>query len=97
MATGDEPPPRAVVTARAFERDARRLRKRGKDMGRLRAVVEALRPRQPLDPRHRDHALTGDRVGFRDGHAEADWVLVARLDEGAVDPARTGTHADLFG
>lgn len=66
MATADPPPPRAVVTSKAFERDVKRLRKRGKDTGRLRAVVESLRFRQPLDPRHRDHALSGDWQGFRD-------------------------------
>src|SRR5688500_17068866 len=38
MATADEPSPRAVVTSRAFERDAKRLRKHGKERERLRAV-----------------------------------------------------------
>jgi mRNA interferase YafQ len=96
MATAEPPPPRGVVTSKAFERDVKRLRKRGKDMGRLRAVIEALRLRQPLAARHRDHALSGYWEGFRDCHVEGDWVLVYRLDEESVYLTRTGTHADLF-
>jgi mRNA-degrading endonuclease YafQ of YafQ-DinJ toxin-antitoxin module len=49
MATADEPQPRAVFTSKSFERDLKRLRKRGKDMGRLGAVIEALRLGQPLE------------------------------------------------
>jgi hypothetical protein len=60
--------PRAVATTRAFERDVKRLRKRGSDMGRLRRVVEALRLGQDLEPRYRDHPLSGDWHGFRDCH-----------------------------
>ena len=65
-------------------------------MGRLHAVIESLRLRQPLDPRHRDHALGGDWRGFRDCHVEPDWVLVYQLDDETVCLTRTGTHSDLF-
>ena len=47
--------------------------------------VEAIRHRRPLDPRHRDHALSGDWEGFRDCHIEPDWVLV--LPDDARPPA----------
>jgi mRNA interferase YafQ len=96
MATADPPPPRAVITSKAFRRDAKGLQKRGKDAERLRAVVDALRHRQSLDPRHRDHALGGDWKGFRDCHVESDWVLIYRLDDDTVYLARTGSHSDLF-
>lgn len=96
MATAEPIPPRAVVTSKAFERDVKRLRKRGKDTGRLRPVINALRLRQPLDPRHRDHALGGEWQGFRDCHVEPDWLLLYRLDAESVYLTRTGTHADLF-
>ncbi len=92
-----EPPPRAVVTTKEFERDAKRLGKRGRDMTKLRAVVDALRERRPLDPPRRDHALTGDWKGFRDCHIEPDWLLIYRLEDDAVYLTRTGTHSDLFG
>jgi mRNA interferase YafQ len=61
------------------------------------AIVDALRNRLPLDPRHRDHPLLGDWKGYRECHIQADWLLIDRLDDTAVYLARTGTHSDLFG
>lgn len=97
MATADEFPPRDIVTSKAFERDLKRLRKRGIDLEPLWAIVENLRLGRPLEARRRDHTLTGDWKGFRDCHVQSDWVLIYSLDEEAVYLARTGTHSDLFG
>jgi mRNA interferase YafQ len=97
MATADEPRPRDIVTSRAFERDLKRLRKRGFDVEPLWDVVEALRLHRPVDPRHRDHALKGEWEGFRDGHVPGASVLVYGLDGGAVYLTRTGTHSEIFG
>ena len=47
MATADEPPPRTVITAKAFERDLKRLRKRGVDLEPLWVVVETIRLGHP--------------------------------------------------
>jgi mRNA interferase YafQ len=97
VATGEGPPPRTVVTSKQYEKDAKRVRKQGKDMARLVAVVDALRNRRPLDSRHRDHALAGDWRDYRECHIQPDWLLIYRLDERAVALARTGSHSDLFG
>jgi len=42
---------------RQFERDIKRIRKRGKDLDRLKAILFALVAEKPLEPRHRDHLL----------------------------------------
>ena len=42
-----------------FARDVKRMRKRGKDLGKLMAVVRRLAAGEPLDPRHQDHPLIG--------------------------------------
>jgi mRNA interferase YafQ len=97
VATGEEPQPRTVIASKQFGKDAKTARRRGKDMARLVAVVDALRNRQPLDPRHRDHALVEEWQGARECHIQPDWLLIDRLDEGSVYLARTGTHSDLFG
>jgi len=97
VATAGGPPPRLLVTTRAFERDAKRVRKRGLDLARLRAVVDALRLGQPLEARHRDHPLAGDWKGFRDCHITPDWLLIYSINDEAVTLVRTGTHADIFG
>jgi mRNA interferase YafQ len=96
MATAPEPP--NVVATTRYDKDAKRVRKRGEDMTRILTVVDALRNRRPLADRHRDHALSGDWQGWRDCHVEPDWVLVYRVDEeaGELILGRTGTHSDLF-
>ncbi|WP_328596777.1 type II toxin-antitoxin system YafQ family toxin [Bullifex porci] len=46
----------------------------------------------------RDHAFTGDYIGFRECHIQPDWLLVYRIDndELLIFLSRTGTHADLL-
>ena len=98
MAEEPEPPPLNIVTTTRFDKDSKRLRKRGKDIARLLSVVDALRNRRALESRHRDHALSGDLQGWRDCHIEPDWVLVYRIDETSDELilGRSGTHSDLF-
>ena len=83
---------------RQFERDVKRIRKRGKDLDKLKAILSALVAEKPLEPRHRDHLLRGKYRDRRECHIEPDWLLVYKL-EGETDIIfeRTGTHSDLFG
>lgn len=78
-----------------FRRDVKLLKKRGKDMAKLAAVIEALAARRPLDARHGDHALVGNLKGYRDCHVEPDWVLIYRCTDAELVLYRTGTHSDL--
>jgi mRNA interferase YafQ len=90
------PPPLTPRPGAEFKRDVKRLTKRGKDMDRLRTLIEALCDHRPLDSRHRDHALSGDWKGWRDCHVEPDWLLIYREESGKLELGRTGTHSDLF-
>ena len=60
--------------------------------------VAQLAAGQTLPERNRDHALTGDYIGFRECHIRPDWLLVYRVDGDALELFlfRTGTHTDLF-
>ncbi|MDE0396144.1 MAG: type II toxin-antitoxin system YafQ family toxin [Gammaproteobacteria bacterium] len=86
-----------LLTTKRFERDLRRVRRRGKDPDRLWAVVESLLDERPLPARNRLHRLTGDWSGAWECHIEADWLLIWRRDEDSLTLVRTGTHSDLFG
>lgn len=88
---------RRLKTTKRFERDLRRAKRRGKDLERLWAVVERLLRREPLDRRHRAHALSGNWVSFRECHLAPDWLLVWRETEDELILVRTGTRSDLFG
>ena len=91
-------PPQLVVSyTKSFDRDLDRMAKRGKDLAKLRAVVDSLRNRVALEVSRRDHALSGDWVGCRECHVEPDWLLVYEIAEGEIRFWATGTHSDLFG
>ncbi len=81
----------------AFERDARRALKRGKDLDKLDAIVSTLQAGRPLPARCRPHPLRGAWAGHWDCHVEPDWILLYKVTEEALVLVRTGTHADLFG
>lgn len=82
-----------------MKKDARRMQRRGKDMAKLAAILSLLASGAPVQPRLRDHPLSGTRAGFRECHVEPDWLLVYRIEEDALilTATETGTHADLFG
>ncbi len=79
-----------------FVRDVRRMRRRGKDIGKLKTVVGRLAQGRALDAKSRDHALTGMWKHYRDCHIEPDWVLIYSTDRNNLRLERTGSHRDLF-
>jgi len=72
------------------------MQKRGKDLAKLREVVEQLAAGNRLDDKHRDHALIGPWQPSRDYHVESDWILIYTADKVTLRLERTGTHSDLF-
>ncbi len=87
-----------LETTAQFRRDYKRIKKRGYNLKLLEGVIDALLAGEKLDPKHRDHALTGSMRDYRECHILPDWLLMYRIEgERLVLVAnRTGTHADLF-
>ena len=79
-----------------FSRDIKRMKKRGKDLGKLRDVVKTLAAGKLLAQKHRDHSLTGKWKPARDCHIEPDRLLIYTMDKETLNLERTGTHSDLF-
>lgn len=80
----------------AFKRDRKRAHRRGKDLGKLETVMRRLANGERLEPRLRDHGLSGEWQDFRECHLEPDWLLIYRITSGEITFVRTGTHSDLF-
>jgi mRNA interferase YafQ len=81
---------------RQFERDAKRMKKRGKNLDKLKIIIRCLVAEEPLDAIHRDHRLLGKWQGRRECHIESDWLLVYKTEIDRIIFERTGTHSDLF-
>jgi len=85
-----------VAQTKQFKKDVKRMRKRGKDLEKIKAVIDLLVAEEPLPAKNRDHKLGGNWVGRRDCHIEPDWILIYKLSEDELLLERTGTHSDLF-
>lgn len=79
-----------------FRKDIKRARNRGKDLAKLKSVIDLLLASQPLPPKHRDHQLGGNWAGHRDCHIEPDWLLIYKVLDNEIRLERTGAHSDLF-
>jgi mRNA interferase YafQ len=51
---------------------------------------------ESLDPKFRNHKLTGDYKDHWECHIEPDWLLIYRLTKTEIIFERTGSHSDLF-
>ena len=87
-----------IVPSNQFKKDLKLAQKRGRDLNKIKRVLDLLANGEALEAKHRDHALTGDYVGFRECHVEPDWLLVYKIDGTRLLLllVRTGTHSDLF-
>jgi len=81
-----------------FRKDLKRAVKRNLNIDLLEEIIQTLRERKALDPRHNDHALAGNYAGFRECHIQSDWLLIYMIDGDNIilTASRTGTHSDLF-
>jgi len=79
-----------------FKKDVKRLKKQGKDLAKIKAVINLLLEEIPLLPKNRDHQLSGNWSGHRDCHIEPDWILIYKILKDELRLERTGTHSDLF-
>ena len=87
-----------LVMTTQFRKDLKRINKRGKDLSLLKDVLQTLREEQALEEKYRDHALTGNYIGFRECHIQPDWLLVYAINKEKLilTASRTGSHSDLF-
>ena len=87
---------RSLSSTTAFRKDVKRAKNRGKDLSKLKTVIDLLIEATPLPPSYKDHPLHGEFVGSRDLRIEPDWILIYTASPEHLRLERTGTHSDLF-
>ena len=85
-----------IVQPTSFKKDVKRQKKRGKDLDKLKTLIELLVSGSELPESYRDHGLSGHWVGWRDCHVGPDWLLIYKVSDDALILGRTGSHSDLF-
>ncbi len=87
---------RTIDRTSQFKKDVKRIKKRGKNLDKLKKVIEKLVEGKELESRYYDHILQGKYSSVRECHVEPDWLLLYQLSKTSLILIRTGTHADLF-
>jgi mRNA interferase YafQ len=85
------------IYKKKFEKDLKRVAKRGNNLNKLRTIINNLIHEKPLDKKFLDHPLKGEYADCRECHIEPDWLLIYLIDGDYITFVRTGTHSDLFG
>jgi len=88
----------AVKPTTKFQKDVKRIQKRGYDTSLLTEIIKKLAAGEQLPEKNKDHALSGNFVGCRECHITPDWLLIYEIvdKELILYLTRTGTHSDLF-
>lgn len=87
-----------IIETNRFKKHRKACAKRGYDMRKLKEVVKLLAEGESLAAKYKDHALSGNKAGFRECHISPDWLLIYQIDNGVLilTLCETGTHSDLF-
>lgn len=92
---------RAIERPGSFKRDYKREAKgqyRSTLDSVLVPVIKSLVTDQAIEPRLRDHELTGEWVNYRECHLKPDLLLIYRkVGDDTLVLARLGSHSELFG
>ena len=86
-----------LVRKSRFKEDQKKLKSSGKDLNKLRLVIELLVQGNDLPSKIRDHFLIGKYKDFRECHIEPDWLMIYKLTPTELILVRTGSHSELFG
>ena len=86
-----------LVRKSRFKKDYKKLKSSGKDLNKLRLVIELLVQGNDLPSKNRDHFLIGKYKDFRECHIEPDWLMIYKLTPTELILVRTGSHSEVFG
>ena len=87
---------RSIRRDNQFKKDVKQLKNRGKEMGKLKDIINMLANAKKLPDKSKDHQLKGTLKDCRECHIEPDWLLIYRIEGSELCLVRTGTHSDLF-
>lgn len=85
-----------IRVSNKFKKDYTKLQKQGKNIKKLKAVIDKLADNQTLESNYRVHKLTGNYSNTLEYHIEPDWLLIFINAGEFIELIRTGSHSELF-
>lgn len=79
-----------------FKRQYKKLNQNDKQSAKV--IINKLLNDEPLEPKHKDHKLTGQYEGFRECHIKPDLLLIYKKEERVLilTCLAIGSHSELF-
>ena len=86
-----------ITYTKKFQKELKKAQKQGKDISKLKEVIDLLINSQELPLKNRDHKLTGNYSTCRECHLASDWLLIYEvIEERELMLYRLGSHSELF-
>jgi len=83
-----------------FKKEYKKIKKQGKDLNKIKYVIERIATGNILEPKYQDHTLVNNSrfKNCRECHIEPDWLLIYHIDasELILLLVETGSHSKLF-
>lgn len=79
-----------------FEKDFKKMKKRGKDPQKFFTLLALLVEEKPLPAKYCNHKLKGEYRDHWECHIEPDWLLVYRKNDTQLILVETDSHSNLF-
>ena len=85
-----------AVYTNSFKKDLKRVKKRGKNLNKLKDIIAKIVNGKPLPAKNKEHKLIGNYKDRWECHIESDWLLVYKVTSKEGIFVGNGTHSDLF-
>ncbi len=85
-----------IVYLNQFKKEFEISKKRGKDIEKIKTILNLLVKKQNLPPKYKNHKLQGNYKDHWECHIEPNWLLIYRKTKTELILVRIGSHADLF-
>lgn len=87
-----------VKHSKDFKKGLKKLKNDTQSLELVKNVIAKLANDESLDPKHKDHKLTGQYEGFRECHIKPDLLLIYKKEERILilTCLAIGSHSELF-
>ena len=87
-----------IKKSSAFKRAMKKFEHQKKVLEKIECIIDTLANDEPLESKHRDHALQGEYKGYRECHIEPDLLLIYKKCEDILVLVcfRLGSHSEVF-
>ena len=89
-----------IIISSNFKKQYKKIKKQGKDLRKLKIVINKLAKCETLESKYKDHNLINDKYykNCRECHIEPDWLLVYQYENDKLNLLliATGSHSEIF-